>query len=359
MNDRAEQAFRDAFDEQARVPLGQVQPKPPPRRRTAWAVGAAAVAVVALAVPLVLVLNNRPAQMATPAAPATVSGLPAAEDGWRWVSRGDVAVQVPEGWGYSDYAWVPWCLGATAEPVPPAGPFVSTPAGPVALIACPEFRPEWVQTYLEFADPTTQASALTPVMSRAVGSFDVRVTLRQGAGDDERATAERILDSAVEFVRDAAGCSPTSPFATLDDRPAVAWDVRGAESVVEVGVCRYSDDGLRQDGPNLTASRVISGDEAAALVAAIGEAPAGVSGNPEECISDGDQRSGLVLRVLDGAGVHDVYLRVDGCRNLGFDDGSTRRELTRDACSPVFSADPVRFLGGQQVAMAACHVGGD
>lgn len=356
MTDRAEQAFREAFAEQAQVPMSRVAPKPPPRRRRVWAV-AAAVAVLALAIPLAVVLNNRPVQVATPAVPTTVSGLPAPEDGWRWVSRGDVAVQVPGEWGYSDYAWTPWCLGATVEPVPPQGPFVSTPAGPVALILCPEFQAEWVQTYLDFADPAVEPSTLTPVLSRAVGLTDVRITLREDASDEERTTAERILDSAVSFERDAAGCTPLSPFSALDDRPE-AWDVTTADGVVEVGLCRYLDPGLEAERPNLAASRVMRGEEAEALVAAVAAAPEGVSGNAEECVSDYDQRSGLVLRILDRTGLHDVYLRVDGCRNLGLDDGATQRQLTRDACAPVFSADPIRFLGGQQVAMSACHVGG-
>ncbi|MHA6512602.1 hypothetical protein [Tessaracoccus sp. Z1128] len=351
MSDRSDQAFSGAMGQ--RAPMGR---KAPPRlAHLVWAV-VATVALVAMVVAVAVVLTSRPVQVATPAAPTSVSGLPAPEDGWRWVSRGDVAAQVPEEWGYSDYAWVPWCLGATPEPVPPAGPFVSTPAGPVAAIACPEFQAGWVQTYLGFADPALEPSTLTPVLSRTVADVDVRVTLRQDAPDDERATAQKILDSAVEFERDAAGCTPHAPFSTLDDRPE-AWDVSSATGVVEVGLCRHLDSASEGDRPNLSASRVVAGEEAAGLVAAIAAAPEGASGNPDECISDFDQRSGLVLRVLDATGLHDVYLRVDGCRNLGFDDGTAHRELTRDACTPVFSADPIRFDGGQEAAMAACHVG--
>lgn len=355
MSDRAEQAFRDAFAEQARVPLGRVAPKPPHRPHRAWAV-AAAVAAVALAIPLAVVLGTRPVQVATPAVPATVSGLPAPEEGWRWVSRGDVAVQVPDEWGWSDYAWTPWCLGETPEPQPPATPFVSTPAGPVAAIACPEWQPEWVQTYLDFADPAAEPPSLTPVLSRTVGTTDVRVVLRADATAADEAVAQGILDSATVFERDAAGCAPVAPFADLEARPE-AWDVTGAEGVVEVGLCRYLDYALEADRPNLTASRVLGGEEAGALIAAVAAAPEGVSGNPADCLSDYDQRSGLVLRVLDATGVHDVYLRVDGCRNLGFDDGTTRRELTRDGCTPVFAAPPLRFDGGQPEAVSACFAG--
>ncbi len=61
----------------------------------------------------------------------------------------------------------------------------------------------------------------------------------------------------------------------------------------------------------------------------------------------------MVLRVADESGVHDVYLRVEGCRSLGWDDGVTRRKLT-DACPSVFARPSIRFDGGSLEAYENC-----
>ncbi len=100
--------------------------------------------------------------------------------------------------------------------------------------------------------------------------------------DDDRALAEEILATAVTFHRDASGCAPYIPFTSVDDRPG-AWDIRTAEGVSNVGVCRYIDNPYAPETPNLDGSRLLNSDEGVTLVAAIAEAPEGVSGNPEEC----------------------------------------------------------------------------
>src|SRR5699024_1678248 len=151
----------EAFAEQARIPLGGVAPRRPRRGPLPW-LAAAAVVLVALGVPLWLLLDGDgdvalPATTTSPSATGEqprppLSGLPAPGEGWKWVSRHDVAVQVPEEWRYDDYAWSAssWCINGKSEPDVPEAPFVSSPLGAVAAIACPELQPEWVQMHLEW-----------------------------------------------------------------------------------------------------------------------------------------------------------------------------------------------------------------
>jgi len=355
MNDRAEQAFRDAFAEHGAEPIQTVRPR---RRFDArWAV-AAIVALIVLAIPLALYQNSRRAEpvAATPAttqptpATAELSGLSVPKEGWKWVSRGDVAVQVPQAWGYSDYLRPDWCAWGD-EPTRPEGPYVATPPGPVLAIGCPDVGPEVVRMHVAFGAPTKDRMP-TEIKMRAAGSGGVWVVLELVATDDDRALAEEILATTVTFERDASGCAPQVPFTSTDDRPD-PWDIRTAAGVSSVGVCRYTDNAYSPETPNLDGSRLLNSEEGAALVAAIVEAPEGVSGNPEECLAGYNERAGVVLRVADESGVHAVYLRVEGCRNLGWDDGVTRRKLT-DACRPVFAHPPIRFDGGSLEASENC-----
>ncbi len=352
MDDRAEQAFRDAFAEHGAEPIRPVRP----RRRfdVRWAV-AAVVALIVLAVPVALYQNSRGAEpiAATPATtqpPPTMtglSGLPTPNQGWKWVSRGDVAAQVPQAWGFSSYLRPDWCAWGTVVPTMPEGPYVAISPGAAFAIGCPGVGPEFVRMHVDFAAPTDDTLS-TETLMRAVGSSGVWVVLEMDATDDDRTLAQEVLATAVTFERDSSGCAPQVPFASIDDRPD-PWDIRTATGVRSVGVCRYFDNGI----PNLDGSLVLDTDEGAELVAAIAEAPEGVGGNPEECVAGHDERAGVVLRVADESGVHDVYVRVDGCRNLGWDDGVTRRKLTH-ACRLVFAHPPIWVGGGSKESYENC-----
>ena len=360
MNDRAEQAFRDAFAEHADEYIEPVRP----RRRfdSRWAV-AAAVALVVLAVPITLFLQGRGGTEVEPvvASPATggpdqatsLSGLADAKEGWKWVSRGDVAVQVPESWPYSGYSWTPWCLNGAVEPTMPEGPFVEAPPGAIPAIACSPAGPEFVRMHLGFGAPSEGGqSGATEVLEHRVGANGVHVVLEASPSDDDRALAEEILSTATTFERDAAGCAPVGPITSVDDRPE-PWDIPNSSGMQSVGICRYLD-GTEPGAPNLVGSRLLTDvDEVTSLLDGIASAPEGVSGNPADCLAGSDERSGVVLRVASTDGVHEVYVRVDGCRNLGFDDGVTRRKLT-DECSAIFQSEPITFQGGQQEAADAC-----
>lgn len=354
MNDRAEQALRDAFAEHGAEPIQPVRP----RRRfdMRWAV-AAVIVLLVLAVPIALYQQNRGDSHAEPVAdqpspsPAELSGLAAPKQGWKWVSRGDVAVQVPETWGFSDYLRSDWCVGDAEGPTMPEGPYVAINPGAVDLIACPDVGPEFVRMHVAFSAPTDDRTT-TETLMRAVGSSGVWVVLELDATEQDRALAEEILATAVTFERDFAGCAPHVPFASADDRPD-PWDIRTATGVSSVGVCRYTDNSYATENPNLEGSRLLNSEESVALVAAMAEAPEGVSGDPDGCSAGFEERAGVVLRVADESGVHDVYLRVDGCRNLGWDDGVAKRKLT-GACRALFADPPIRFSGGAEAAHENC-----
>ncbi len=356
MNDRAEQAFRDAFAEHGAEPIQTVRP----RRRFdgRWAV-AAVVALVALAVPITLYQQSRGAGRAEPAAtsqPALavteLSGLATPKEGWKWVSHGDVAVQVPREWGFSDYLRPDWCVGGPEGPTMPEGPYVATSTLAAFSVGCPDVGPEFVRMHVDFAAPTDD-TASTETLMRGVGSSGVWVVLEVDATADDRALAQEVLATAVTFERDASGCAPHAPFTSIEDRPD-PWDIRTAEGVSAVGVCGYTDNSYAPETPNLDGSRPMNSAEGAALVAAIAKAPEGVSGTPEDCAAEYGERAGVVLRVADESGVHDVYLRIAGCHNLGWDDGVTRRKLT-EACRPVFAHPPIRFDGESLEAYENCR----
>ena len=265
MNDRAEQAFRDAFAEHAAEDLGS--PRQPQRRRfdVRWAV-AAAVALVVLAIPVGMALMNRggtsPNQpvVASPQptnAETPLGGLPEPKPGWKWVSRGDIAVQVPAAWEYSNYSWMPWCLDTANSPAPqtptkPEGPYVDSPAGVVPAIACPEVGPEFVQMHLGFGDaPLSDTTVKTPADGRKVF-----VVMAKDPKPADEALAGEILATARTFERDAAGCTPIGPITGFEDRPA-AWDIANATGITAVGICRYSDNAHEPTQPNLVGSRLI------------------------------------------------------------------------------------------------------
>lgn len=372
MNDRAEQAFRDAFAEHG---AEHIEPVPARRRLDArWAV-AAALAVVAVAVPVALALQGRggpvtdpvvesttvtmpnpasngpvPSATADPTPPdtatTTLSGLPPAKEGWRWVSRGDIAVQAPEDWPYESYSWMPWCLDGVTIP---EGPYVDSPGGPTPDIGCGGEPPKSVPMHVGFGT----APGINEVIARSAGSSQVYVVLDENPTDEERALAEEILATATTFERDASGCSPFGPLTSPEDRPE-AWDLAAATGIHTIGICRYEDNARNPGTPNLVGSRTLSSEEEVTnLVDGIAGAPEGVSGNPDDCLAGYDERAGVVLRMAGTDEVREVYLRADGCRNLGFDDGTTRRQLS-DACQLVFGVDPVRLDSASRDTAEPC-----
>lgn len=187
--------------------------------------------------------------------------------------------------------------------------------------------------------PTTRCQTASSLEAAS----SVYVQLPHQPSAEQRALAEEIISTATSFTHDSAGCSPISPNNTRHSRPE-PWDITTASGVKAVGLCSY--DALVHDMSHevaLLGSRLLEGEDAAELVAGIAAAPEGALAG-SECI-ESEQSPGNVLRVLDSTGVHDVYLRVDGCTQLGFDDGVTRRGVTVESCGPIFAEEPVRMDG--------------
>lgn len=391
MNDRAEQAFRDAFEEHSRVHFDPIEPRTP-RPWGRWLV-AAAVAIIVLVVPGYLVLNRQsatpaggetggsggdtavpadppsespsqqpPSQDPTsdpPPATATLSGLPAPKEGWKWVSRYGVAVQVPDEWNFGHHPKSQWCVGASEEGVPnlPDEPFVVSPQWVSTAVACAEMDPKYEQMHLDWDVPRAPLDAVTEVVQRELGGVLVHVVLTDEPSDEERALADEILSTAVTAERDHAGCAPTAPFGGYGQRPE-PWDLANADGVVEqpieVGLCRYLP-GWGDKTSMLVASRLLDAEEGSALLTKISQAPEGLHSD-DSCLPEAYENDAFVIRVLDANGTHEVFVRLSGCKDIGFDDGTTQRQLTHEACQPLFARDPIIFDGGSSYAFERCYV---
>ncbi|WP_166140000.1 hypothetical protein [Nocardioides ochotonae] len=392
---RAAQAFRDAFAREAEtVHPAPLQVRRASRRRWVPPVVAAA-AVLLIASTVVVTLRGGPGDVgsATVQPGATGSADPSPEgvssagtdpglapapgpppEGWRSVTFRDVAVAVPGEWSDGAAPDQAWCVDSSV----PAGTggYVavdSTLLGSAA-IACgstgapvPEgFGPDPVagwRPHLRFAD---LALAGTEALQDGVTTYQgwtLRVrtlgTVQVALVTDEatEAVASSVMASLTRTERSAEGCDTRSP---VQAREQVSPESDGIadlrpEQVERVALCQY----LRgsTEGPGLMGAQVVSGEEAAGLVRAIQDSPTGVG--PETC-ADGAEAgdSAVVLRPfgsgedagpdagldtgLDtglGTGLGDVHFYFASCAGNGFDDGSVRRQLTRDTCARIFG-DP-------------------
>jgi hypothetical protein len=130
--------------------------------------------------------------------------------------------------------------------------------------------------------------------------------------------------------------------------------VSAIDSVDAISVCQYDrGDGTR--GPGLLGSRMLTGAEAQAELAAIRQAPVGGGPDqPEHCVDDMFGDTALVLRLHDGPTTYDMHVYYEWCFGNGFDDGTAMRELTADACVPLWGG-PVAFTAGSTAPYRRCH----
>lgn len=362
--DRAEQAFRDAFAQHAD---GLVTARlPAVRRRRRWPVVAASVAVLALVggVGIVAALQEgpviRPANEPAPG-PEKSDVLPAAPDGWRWATWRDVAAQVPASWGDG---WEPkgdWCADRSGLPKSDArpGPYVSRANSTVTLaIGCsPEEEPapevfgpaplRMMQPHLTLAEPGELPDGETSHQGwvaslRTVGGVQLRLYL----DDSDPASAEiarRVRASSRTYTTNDDGCDVTSPVqAEAPVRPAKAFDVATVERVDSISVCQY--DRLRgPDAPALMGSRRVEGSAADALLTAIQAAPVGGGPDRSNCSEHALGDDALAVRLHHDGTTDDLHVYYGNCRDNGYDDGTSRRELTAGNCSALFDG-PVMTL---------------
>jgi len=285
------------------------------------------------------------------------TGSPA-QAGWRSVSYRDVAVEVPEEWGYAFAPGPDWC--ADAGDRFPREPYVdvSSPYDVVLAIGCGRRMPtRYDVTHLEFADagsqdePVTQERPGWQRLTRQVGTVAVTVWFDPQHED----VAHRVVESARVVAVDANGCAASSPIqAGHFARPLEPFRIEEVTSVEEISVCQYDLEG-GTGVPGLLGSRRITGPAARDLLAAVRAAPVGGGPDaPRQCIDDDFGSTALVLRLRSGDAVRDMYVYVESCLGNGFDDGTSLRELTAAACRPLWAL-PVRLISGHSQSFARCH----
>lgn len=355
-DDRAEQAFRDAFAQRAdRLVTG---PLPAVRRRRRLpavlaTVAAVLVLVAGTAIAASIGHDDPPDRTAT----GPVGGLPAAPDGWRWATWRGVGVQVPERWVVGREPGGDWCAG---EDSVDGASYVSQNQdthGVTLAIGCDESDPappaafgpapiRLMVPHLTFAEPGDLVDGTSTyegwtATARTVASVQLRLYTDTGTAE----LVDRVLGSVRTFTTDDHGCDVTSPVqATEFVRPADAFDVSTVEAVDSVSICQY-DRGADPTVVALSGSRRIVGPEADALLAGIqSAAPGGGPDRPRNCVDDMFGDSALVVRMHHDGITDDLYVYYAWCLGNGYDDGTTRRELTADNCAPLFGGTVVAWM---------------
>ena len=288
------------------------------RRRHRVRASIAAVVVLAVGIPVAVV-----------ATVARGGGTPsAAGPAWRWESYRGVEVQVPPDWGYG----VPgraWCAGEPRQVRPGA---VGRP-GLVATIGCPSEYPPVHQreNWLTF-DSGNQTG------ERHIDDGWVEETRRVNGvfitvftNDDALRSA--VLGSAQPVVgADRHGCMSDHPAAEEPNgyRPDTALGgLPPARTVESISVCRYATTPGAE--PPLLSSSRITGVAAKELVAAIQSALE----TPDTPGVEGREIVVLCLATTDGG--REVVVHYSGGTGNGFDDGTTRHQLTAAAIRPLLT----------------------
>lgn len=320
---------------------------------------AAALALAVVLVAAVLVIRQpAPDPAPDPGRDGAASSAGSAPPGWRLTSYRDAVVAVPEEWGYDYAPGSDWCADTGADRAPDR-PYVDVSGSydAVLSIGCLADRPaRYDVTHLEFSDaeahedPSRDERPGWSSMSRHVGAAVVTVWFDPG----HEAVARRVLDSARVADVDPNGCPATSPIqAGHFARPPEPFRIEDVTGVDMISVCQYALIGT--DVPGLLASRQITAGSADEVLSAIKEAPVGGGPDqPQQCISDDFGETALVLRLASGGASRDLYVYMESCRGNGFDDGTTRRELTPAACRPLWQL-PVRLISGHSQSFARCH----
>ncbi|ONI66869.1 hypothetical protein BWI15_27150 [Kribbella sp. ALI-6-A] len=318
------------------------------RRRRARAVGAGVLACTAVAAGVtgVGVLRDGPIPAAGPSVPAAQPASAHADgpkfttyEGWHWESYGTVQVQVPDTWTDTFYSHLwscrPLVYGNSSEDVPKT-PQVGRPLrGYVPLIGCPKVpEPAERVPHLWFGE----ANRSPGVYRHDHGWLEeVRVVdgIHLSAFGNDPVLLRRILDSAQPIDgQDAYGCSPTAPPVVGEGRRPTGPGLGGIGEVESIRLCGYGIDGLPRDA-RLLAGGEIAGDKAREVVAALRAAPAGSGPNHEYHCETTRLRDDLLITVRGSTGEQEVSVRYNSCNHNGIDDGTTGRQLTREALLPL------------------------
>jgi hypothetical protein len=226
------------------------------RRRTVGGV-VGAVVLVAVAVPVAVSLGHGSAGRGDgiPSVVASDSPPPALAEGWRVETWRDLTLQVPDSWGYG---WLnQWCVSNDG-----AGPeglgSVQRPEGVQTLVLCGPL----IGYGVKFFDPAVDPPDLPGLEAGEVTRFEptdtseavlyppgawLGFTVTDHAGAfivaEDRATAQRVLDSAAPVDVDPNNCwtsLDTTHFGDYLDPD-------------HLSICRYGGDGWLQQSERLSA----------------------------------------------------------------------------------------------------------
>lgn len=329
-----------------------------------WLVPGVGAAFVALVIGGTALLGDEPAAPPEADDPRSTIALSAPAEGYQWASWRNVAVQVPASWNHGHEPGPDWCAHDETEGPFNEGPYVAYDSGHAVVLAIgclekneavPEaFGPapeRFWQTHLSFnraggADATETYEGWTTT-TRTVGDVQLRLLT------DDRAVTDGILDSATTFTTDQNGCDITSPVDAADFVRPDAFDVTQVDRVDSISVCQY-DRHVDGGEATLMGSHRITGAEALALLTALQQAPAGGGPDrPDSCTHEEFGDTAIAVRLNDGETVHELFVYHDHCFGNGIDDGTTRRELTRESCAPLFVA-PVQVFTAHGSVFGRC-----
>ncbi|WP_437498574.1 hypothetical protein [Sorangium sp. So ce1099] len=278
-----------------------------------------------------------PAPVASPpvASPApSATPPPAGAAGWRIESSLGVQIEVPAGWAVNDYG-CNMSQGPTVVRAQGAQRTCltrETPAKQVAIIGpdAPDDAmkgPGLTRRGVSLGGVSAERTEGRGADGRYLGWLRIpsqRVLVSVRAHDPE--VARRILDSAQVVSVDHNGCPARRP---PGKRPQATHP--GARSAMAPGnpssisICYY---GTAADA--LLTSARLSGQEAAALAAALSSAAPGPNpdADPKECLHPpAPPPADAVLLVEDAAGRGAVHVAFSGCTGRGLDNGALRAHV--------------------------------
>jgi hypothetical protein len=275
---------------------------------------------------------------ATIVAGTMAGGTGQPEPGFRWESYRDVAVQVPQTWGYAFSPDVAHCARTSF----PSEPYVDLARGPqpTHAILCGEPLADTDQAmHLTFSPaagepPWSEDSEVWRTSSRELGAARITVTARAADAD----LADRILASAVVVPDgvDPNGCPVVQPDPEPVDLAALV--------PTRIGVCLYEN--ADADEGALRSSAGLTGAAAAEAWDAVLAAPGG--GGPDSAADECSGVPGWPLVLVVGDSATPVGASVGGCEGNGVRDAAAdggARRLTAASCAALL-VDPVRIPSG-------------
>jgi hypothetical protein len=289
--------------------------------------------------------------------------LPPPDDGWRWDFYRDIRIQVPDSWDYRSEPGSDWCIDEGRGL--PKHPYVDVGVeGFVAGIGCPSTNGKpglSDEPPTELWAPHVRLTLLGSNDHASVTQLDGWWTVRQPIGHvlvkavgKDRALLDHIVATAGEVSDDSGGCAPHS---ALQDsafpRPEPAFDVTQVERLELITICQYALGD--PSAPGLVAVSSMNGADVQAELTALQSAPLGGGPNaPNDCAADYVGDSALEVHLDAGEATKTMYAFYSACTGNGFDDGTNLRELTADACKPLFG-EPVSLSSASSGTFERCY----